>query len=248
MHLTDYRVRVLDTGRGTGAATRVLVDTTDGERTWTTIGVSENIIEASWQALFESIVYGIRRRRHEEGKRADRDVGNVRGAHDPAAFVPIPEADQVRVRPAIRGRQRRVGRPSGPPSCVRRSAPPAAGSGHPDPTRGFAVAPHPGGSNRRWSGCRASPIDDVMVGCALLASRRPDRSAGRRAPRRCRVALGLFGFLAPPQAATIEARVPLFRSAAREYYVPSAGSSTQSPRRSSGRRPRTCPVPSGEDG
>ena len=59
MHLTDYRVRVLDTGRGTGAVTRVLVDTTDGQRTWTTIGVSENIIEASWQALYDSILFGL---------------------------------------------------------------------------------------------------------------------------------------------------------------------------------------------
>ena len=59
IHLTDYRVRVLDTGRGTGAVTRVLIDTTDGEAVWTTIGVSENIIEASWQALFDSIVYGL---------------------------------------------------------------------------------------------------------------------------------------------------------------------------------------------
>ena len=59
IHLTDYRVRVLDTGRGTGAVTRVLVDTTDGQRTWTTIGVSENIIEASWQALHESMVYAL---------------------------------------------------------------------------------------------------------------------------------------------------------------------------------------------
>jgi 2-isopropylmalate synthase len=59
IHLTDYRVRVLDTGRGTGAVTRVLVDTTDGGRTWTTIGVSENIIEASWQALYDSVVFGL---------------------------------------------------------------------------------------------------------------------------------------------------------------------------------------------
>jgi len=59
IHLTDYRVRVLDTGRATAAVTRVLIDTTDGDRTWTTIGVSENIIEASWQALFDSIVYGL---------------------------------------------------------------------------------------------------------------------------------------------------------------------------------------------
>ncbi|HTZ08706.1 MAG TPA: citramalate synthase [Acidimicrobiales bacterium] len=59
IHLVDYRVRVLDTGRGTGAVTRVLIDTTDGEALWTTIGVSENIIEASWQALDDSIVYGL---------------------------------------------------------------------------------------------------------------------------------------------------------------------------------------------
>jgi 2-isopropylmalate synthase len=59
VHLTDYRVRVLDSGRGTGAVTRVLVDTSNGEQTWTTIGVSENIIEASWQALFESIVIAL---------------------------------------------------------------------------------------------------------------------------------------------------------------------------------------------
>ena len=59
VRLTDYRVRVLDSGRGTGAVTRVLVDTADDERTWTTIGVSENIIEASWQALFDAIVYAL---------------------------------------------------------------------------------------------------------------------------------------------------------------------------------------------
>jgi 2-isopropylmalate synthase len=59
IHLTDYRVRVLDTGKGTGAVTRVLVDSTDGNRTWTTIGVSENIIEASWQALYDSVVFGL---------------------------------------------------------------------------------------------------------------------------------------------------------------------------------------------
>jgi 2-isopropylmalate synthase len=59
LHLTDYRVRVLDTGKGTGAVTRVLVDTTDGSRTWTTIGVSENIIEASWQALYDAVVFGL---------------------------------------------------------------------------------------------------------------------------------------------------------------------------------------------
>ena len=57
--LTDFKVRVLDTGKGTGAITRVLLDSTDGSHDWTTIGVSENIIEASWQALVDSLVYGL---------------------------------------------------------------------------------------------------------------------------------------------------------------------------------------------
>jgi 2-isopropylmalate synthase len=59
IHLTDYKVRVLDTSRGTGAVTRVLIDSADGERVWSTIGVSENIIEASWAALSDSVVYGL---------------------------------------------------------------------------------------------------------------------------------------------------------------------------------------------
>ena len=59
LHLTDYKVRVLDTAKGTGAVTRVLIDCTDGDRSWSTIGVSENIIEASWEALSDSIVVGL---------------------------------------------------------------------------------------------------------------------------------------------------------------------------------------------
>ena len=59
MSLTDYKVRVLDTGTGTGAVVRVLIDSTNGQRNWTTMGVSENIIEASWQALVDSVVYGL---------------------------------------------------------------------------------------------------------------------------------------------------------------------------------------------
>lgn len=59
MHLTDFKVRILDGGEATGAVTRVLLTATDGERDWTTIGVSANVIEASWRALSESIVYGL---------------------------------------------------------------------------------------------------------------------------------------------------------------------------------------------
>ncbi len=59
LKLTDYKVRVLDTQHGTEAVTRVLIDSTDGSTTWTTIGVNENIIEASWQALLDSIHFGL---------------------------------------------------------------------------------------------------------------------------------------------------------------------------------------------
>jgi len=61
IHLTDYKVRILDTAKGTGAVTRVLIDSTDGEHDWTTIGVGENVIEASWRALEDSLVYGLLR-------------------------------------------------------------------------------------------------------------------------------------------------------------------------------------------
>ncbi len=57
MELVDYKVRVLSTNDGTGAPTRVLIESSDGKRTWGTVGVSENIIEASWQALVDSIDY-----------------------------------------------------------------------------------------------------------------------------------------------------------------------------------------------
>jgi 2-isopropylmalate synthase len=59
IHLVDYKVRILDGGSATGAITRVLIDATNGDRSWTTIGVSTNIIEASWQALEESLIYGL---------------------------------------------------------------------------------------------------------------------------------------------------------------------------------------------
>ncbi|HVA99753.1 MAG TPA: citramalate synthase, partial [Acidimicrobiales bacterium] len=61
VHLTDYRVRVLETTKGTGAVTRVLLDSADENGTWSTIGVSENIIEASWQALVDATMLGLMR-------------------------------------------------------------------------------------------------------------------------------------------------------------------------------------------
>jgi 2-isopropylmalate synthase len=61
IHLVDFRVRVLDTSTGTEAVTRVLIETSDGEDSWFTVGVSENVIEASWMALVDAVVYGLRR-------------------------------------------------------------------------------------------------------------------------------------------------------------------------------------------
>jgi 2-isopropylmalate synthase len=59
MHLNDYKVRVLEEKDGTGAYVRVHIDTGDGRHSWGTVGVSQNIIEASWQALADSIAYGL---------------------------------------------------------------------------------------------------------------------------------------------------------------------------------------------
>jgi 2-isopropylmalate synthase len=58
--LVNFKVRILDETKGTGAITRVLLDASDGEQVWGSIGVSENVIEASWEALVDSLEYGMR--------------------------------------------------------------------------------------------------------------------------------------------------------------------------------------------
>ncbi|MBF6559252.1 MAG: citramalate synthase [Candidatus Binataceae bacterium] len=57
MQLADYKVRVLDNGAGTGARVRVLIESTDGRRRWGTVGLSSNVVEASWQALVDSVEF-----------------------------------------------------------------------------------------------------------------------------------------------------------------------------------------------
>ncbi|HEX4473119.1 MAG TPA: citramalate synthase [Nocardioides sp.] len=59
--LIDYKVRILDQGHGTDAITRVLIETSDGEVSWVTVGVGHNVIEASWEALLDGITFGLRR-------------------------------------------------------------------------------------------------------------------------------------------------------------------------------------------
>jgi 2-isopropylmalate synthase len=73
IELTNYKVRILDEHHGTGAVTRVLLDSSDGEREWGSIGVSENIIEASWEALVDSLEYAFQPRNEstDPSERAD---------------------------------------------------------------------------------------------------------------------------------------------------------------------------------
>ena len=65
VRLNDYKVRVVDQQSGTGSIVRVLIESTDGDQTWTTVGSSENIIEASWIALSDSLEWWLLKR---EGK------------------------------------------------------------------------------------------------------------------------------------------------------------------------------------
>ena len=62
LELIDYKVRILDGDKGTGAVTRVLIETTDGETEWDTVGVHENVIAASWNAISDSVLYGLLRK------------------------------------------------------------------------------------------------------------------------------------------------------------------------------------------
>ena len=71
MHLSDYKVRILDGRSGTGATTRVLIDSQSAHDTWSTVGASSNIIEASLQALIDSIEYGLARHRKRLGKQLE---------------------------------------------------------------------------------------------------------------------------------------------------------------------------------
>jgi 2-isopropylmalate synthase len=71
--LIDYKVRILDPslpgGHGTDAITRVLIETSDGETTWVTVGLGANVIEASWDALIDGLTFGLRKHHRPEGDR-----------------------------------------------------------------------------------------------------------------------------------------------------------------------------------
>jgi 2-isopropylmalate synthase len=72
IELVNFKVRILDEDKGTGAVTRVLIDASDGQRVWGSIGVSENVIAASWDALVDSLEFGMQgERRAEIGRQLD---------------------------------------------------------------------------------------------------------------------------------------------------------------------------------
>jgi 2-isopropylmalate synthase len=74
MRLVDYKVRVVDSGAGTAASIRVNIESADRHETWGTIGVSENVIEASWQALVDAVEYKLHR---DEAKKQPKTAGST---------------------------------------------------------------------------------------------------------------------------------------------------------------------------
>ncbi len=80
IELTNFKVRILDESKGTGAITRVLLDASDGTDTWGSIGVSENVIEASWEALVDSLEAGMLPGRSEHSRHAAAAAEPAAGA------------------------------------------------------------------------------------------------------------------------------------------------------------------------
>ena len=87
--LVNYKVRIIDEHKGTGAVTRVLIDASDGDETWGTIGVSENIIEASWEALVDSLEYAM------QGRGAARARTPAPASAEPAVTPPAVSAEPI---------------------------------------------------------------------------------------------------------------------------------------------------------
>jgi len=87
IELVNFKVRILDETKGTGAVTRVLIDASDGREMWGSIGVSENLIAASWDALVDSLEYGMQPGRRPSpgpagavsGAASDRGSSRARG-------------------------------------------------------------------------------------------------------------------------------------------------------------------------
>ena len=99
--LVNFKVRILDETRGTGAVTRVLIDASDGQEVWGSIGVSENVIAASWDALVDSLEYGM-----QPAARASRERGSET---IPLARPVLGEAEERAVLDVLRSGQLSLG-------------------------------------------------------------------------------------------------------------------------------------------
>ncbi len=75
--LTDFKVRVVSSRAGTAARVRVIIDSTNGDQSWSTVGVSENVIEASWHALVDGMVYGLQPSPRSTGDKLDTPAASA---------------------------------------------------------------------------------------------------------------------------------------------------------------------------
>ncbi len=198
VHLTDYKVRVLDTDKGTAAVTRVLIDSTNGDLSWSTIGVSENIIEASWTALFDSIVFGLLHTANRARLRRWPPPSTSRSSR-PTAPVPTSRPTTCPVRGWPIARATSTGwQPEG------------LMLGDPGPDQGFALL-----LARRFEDrlqlADLEHAEDAVAGCVAVATRRA--SLFRRAPviHDLDIAFTVWGFLDPaPPAELVALRRSLF--------------------------------------
>ncbi len=153
MLLTDYRVRILDPEEATAAKTRVLIESSDGTRHWGTVGVSENIIEASWEALVDSVEYKLFL---EEKERAGGPGGTgtpPRRDHEQAAENLRPDRRRGQVVRRVGGARAVPRRPRGGRRALLHRDPAAERDRHPahgprpqqhDPGHPGPLAPHAG--------------------------------------------------------------------------------------------------------
>jgi len=106
VHLVDYKVRILDGVAATAARTRVIIDSTDGVRTWSTMGSDTNIIAASAAALADSLEYAIWKSGAELRRRDERHFTTGNGAS--GVDAPMPEASPRAPAPPAAATARRA--------------------------------------------------------------------------------------------------------------------------------------------
>ena len=168
IELVNFKVRILDETKGTGAVTRVLIDASDGHDVWGSIGVSENLIAASWDALVDSLEYGM-----QPGGRArpaERERARTRAAQQ--------SSDRAR---GERRRSRSPGRCWARPRSARCSRCCARGSSRSGPRRAASSSgASPRASARRWRAPSAAARPGCTSRCARSGVER--RRRGRHEP------------------------------------------------------------------